>query len=1278
MPNFTQKFMHVLVTTTITSLCLNAYGAKKNDSNIAEITSVHIQQQRNVSLKGGSTATTDNTSAKAADFKSETGVTGIQTYIIRLKENPVAQYKGGVTGLAATSLQSPLPSAQTNVNARGVLNAKSSISRVYADHLVKQQLNFQTKAEQKLGRKIRKIHNFKYAFNGISAKMTQDEAARLASMPDIVSIERDVAFPFDTVSTPRFIGATNVWNGIGTGLPDVKGEGMLVGMIDAGIDHTSKSFAAIGDDGYAPENPFGNGIFLGECLQFVGLCNNKLVGSYTFLAGQVNGTDPLAQTGDPVSKDTDGHGSHTASIAAGNLVNSATVFDFTGKDTGVGFGPISGIAPHANIIAYKVCAPRCFTSDIISAVDQAIVDGVDAINHSIGSSPTSPWEESKALAFLNARAAGIMVQNSAGNTAGAGQAASSGNAPWVTGVAWSTHDRDFGEKYLQNLSGGDTTPPANIPGRSLSGSYTGPIVSAGNFINGDANPIQCLVPFPAGSFTNQIVVCDRGGIARTEKCANVAAGGAKGCVLANVTGQATSVDPDMMPIPAININAANGDALKLWLSSGTGHTATISESSKVISNPALADIMSPDSSAGPYTGFDFLAPSVAAPGIDIFAAGANLHFLHPGFATADPEDDPSVPGKYGIISGSSMAAPHLTGSAILLKQLHPDWTPAEILSAFMTTGQTNVRKADGVNPADPFDMGGGRVQVDIAARAALVFDETAQNFFDANPKTGGDPSTLNIASLVQDQCNVECSWTRTVTATANGSWTTSAAGSPDITVSPANFELTAGQTQVITVTARVVSLPDNIFSFGQIKLTPKDTSQPTTTLPLAVKPASATNPSLFTKVVDKTDAGRGEKLKYTLTVNNPGDQNKFSVTDLVPKNSRYVSDSATELVTRGTTTARFTEANGNLTWSGILDASTGSLIESASPFGFVPMSALGVEPLGCPNNCDDGGWLVNNVNISYFGKTYNEILVSVNGAIELGTVSGAAVPAQPVGLPHADDQNNILAPFWADFNLGDGGQLYSVTLTTDDGTAFDVVSWEDIPLFDTEGKQTYSFQIWSQQGTENIWFVYGLIPQIPPTVLTGFENSTGNIGATYFFSEEGTSVGTLPAVGVDLKTQTAAGGTATLTFDAIVSGPVGGSILNEATMTSANGSEKAIAYTTINNTGIPDTDGDDVYDDQDNCTKIPNPNQCDSDSDGYGNLCDADFNNNGFVNKKDRELITKNLFTKSKAPQFSQYDMNCSGGRVDLEDYFLALIKHGTQPGPSGLVGTHKVKNKHD
>jgi len=447
---------------------------------------------------------------------------------------------------------------------------------------------------------------------------------------------------------------------------------------------------------------------------------------------------------------------------------------------------------------------------------------------------------------------------------------------------------------------------------------------------------------------------------------------------------------------------------------------------------------------------------------------------------------------------------------------------------------------------------------------------------------------------------------------------------------------------------------------------------------LAVKPASATNPALFTKVVDKTDAGHGDKLKYTLSVNNLGEQDNVSVVDVLPKNITYVAGSAKETITSGVTKSHFAEAGGRLTWSGILDATTGQLVESPSPFGFVPLGSLGVPSLGCPNDCDDGAWLINNLSISYFGKTYDSAAVSINGAIELGATNSFGVSAQPVALPKADKQDNILAPFWTDLNLGDGGQLYSATLTTDDGTAFDVISWEDIPLFETDGQQTYSFQIWAQQGTENIWFVYGLIPKIPDDVSVGFENSTGALGANYFFNSPSVSEGAAPVAGIDLQTATTVGGTATLTFDAIVSGPAGGNILNEATMTNSTTNEKAVAYTTINDKGIPDTDKDGIYDDVDNCTKVPNANQCDSDHDRYGNACDADFNNNGFVNEKDISLITKNLFKRSHAPEYSPYDMNCSGGRVDFEDYIMALVRYGKQPGPSGLIGKDLPKQMHD
>ncbi len=204
------------------------------------------------------------------------------------------------------------------------------------------------------------------------------------------------------------------------------------------------------------------------------------------------------------------------------------------------------------------------------------------------------------------------------------------------------------------------------------------------------------------------------------------------------------------------------------------------------------------SSRGPYTGFDFLAPHVAAPGVAIYAAGADLQFLAPG-------NEPSVSAEWGIISGTSMASPHATGSATLVKQLNPVWTAAEVKSALMTTATDDMRKEDGVTPADPFDYGGGRVRVDHAAAAGLVLDETIANFDAADPALGGDPSTLNLPDLVSESCTLSCSWQRTVKNVSGSDDELVGDDGRQTVVSPSprasEFTLADGATQTIDVVA---------------------------------------------------------------------------------------------------------------------------------------------------------------------------------------------------------------------------------------------------------------------------------------------------------------------------------------------------------------------------------------------------------------------------------------------------------------------------------------------
>ncbi|MCA9946970.1 MAG: S8 family serine peptidase, partial [Anaerolineales bacterium] len=223
-----------------------------------------------------------------------------------------------------------------------------------------------------------------------------------------------------------------------------------------------------------------------------------------------------------------------------------------------------------------------------------------------------------------------------------------------------------------------------------------------------------------------------------------------------------------------------------------------------------------------------ISPNVTAPGTDILAAYGTGGAI-----------------EWDMISGTSMASPHVAGAGALLMSLHPDWTPAEIQSALMTTGVTDMLKEDGTTPADPFDYGGGRINLNVAALAGLVLDESIINYQNANPANGGDAKTLNIASFGNAQCLLECSWTRTVRSTqaASVTWTASVAGPMGLTVTPASFVLGAGETQEIVVTADVSALPAGDWVFGEVTLEPSVAGIPTAGFPVAVIPTTGIIPT---------------------------------------------------------------------------------------------------------------------------------------------------------------------------------------------------------------------------------------------------------------------------------------------------------------------------------------------------------------------------------------------------------------------------------------------------
>ncbi len=481
---------------------------------------------------------------------------------------------------------------------------------------------------------------------------------------------------------------------------------------------------------------------------------------------------------------------------------------------------ISGVAPHANIIAYAAC---CATSSLAAAIEDVVIDGVDVVNYSIGSNgPSSLWNEFDTVGFLNARAAGIFVAVSAGN-AGPGDATvgSPADAPWLLSVGSATHDRAF-RSALVSLAGGG--PIGDLVGRAFADSYgPAPIVHASSA--GDA---LCLNPFPSGTWVNgEIVACDRGINERVAKGANVLAGGAGGFVLANTADQGESVNADPHVLPAVHLGVTASDELRAWLNpvastapgDGSIQTARIQTSIEV--DPSNGDIMAGTSSRGGNRAApDILVPSVVAPGVDIMAAHGTNDAV-----------------EYKVISGTSMASPHTAGAAALLTALHPSWTPAKIQSALMLTANTAVLDDDGSTPATPFDMGSGRIDLATSARTGLLMDETEANYLAADPSLGGAPRSLNLASLADASC-CNCSWTRTFEAVEPASYDVLSFGLP-VAAAPSSFTLAAGQTQTVVFTASTGSLPSPGWSFGLVEVSETTGTLPTLRLPVAVQPPAA-------------------------------------------------------------------------------------------------------------------------------------------------------------------------------------------------------------------------------------------------------------------------------------------------------------------------------------------------------------------------------------------------------------------------------------------------------
>lgn len=704
----------------------------------------------------------------------ETEGEGTGLWIVQLAEPPLATYAGNVPGLASTSPQ---------VTGETRLDVEASASVAYLDYLEVRHDRFTEQMNQALGRRVEVEFRYLNVINGLAVEVDDEEAQRLAEVPGVAAVYRDVVRDRETDVSHELIGSPDVWTGeTGTGMAS-RGEGVVVGMLDTGVNPEHPSFAATDGEGYTHTNPLGSGTFLGVCdpdhPSHDDICNDKLIGAWTF--------HPFS----PTARDVFGHGSHVGSTIAGNVHEAR--FTVAGDEV---TRTIQGVAPRANVISYQVCFPTCPESSTVAAVDQAIADPTEVLNYSIEGTD-NPWNDIVDLAFLDAFQAGIFVAASAGNAGPqAGTVAKTG--PWNASVAATTHHRVFAHRV--EVTGPAPVPPAvtdlaGVPGSGppLDGDVEAEIRYAGTAEPG--NELGCA-PFPAGSFDGSIALVGRGECAFAVKLGNAAAAGAVAVIVTNdVGGPPSLMDVQGQPTPAVMVDRSAGAALRDLIADNRPAATTVRISAEVgafVDDESWPDVVASFSSRGPSK-FDLLAPTLAAPGVNVLAASSPVG---------------SDPNQYDVASGTSMAAPHVAGAGALLVSLHPDWSPAQIRSALAGTADPDgIRTEDGASPAGVFDVGSGRLDVASAGRVGLVMDETHANFQAANPAIGGDPRELNVPALVDRRCAGSCTWTRTLTNVAEvpaayAATSDSAAGLA-VTVEPTTFMLDPGESQTVQITVDV-------------------------------------------------------------------------------------------------------------------------------------------------------------------------------------------------------------------------------------------------------------------------------------------------------------------------------------------------------------------------------------------------------------------------------------------------------------------------------------------
>ncbi|MFG1893709.1 S8 family serine peptidase [Micromonospora zamorensis] len=720
-----------------------------------------------------------------ASRQSSVDAAGSGMYVVELAEEPLTSYAGGVSGLA-----------RTRPDAGHRLDVTSAPARAYRGHLDAQRSAVAAAAG------IQVNAAYTTAFNGFSARLTAQQVATLRADKRVRAVTASRALgtrtpPPTAPSTPPSPGAPAATAPAVPGQPPAggpagkpvkpgpgTGTGMVIGVLDTGIWPESASFAR-----RMPAPATWRGTCQTGAAFVAEHCNGKIVGARyfadTWLAG--GGSVPEGEVLSP--RDMSGHGTHTASTAAGLPVSDVTI-------DGRRFGPISGVAPDAQIAVYKVLwGGMGFDADIIAGIDAAVADGVQVLNFSIGSD-LGDWEANTpiGIAFLNATLAGVFVAASAGNT-GIVSGAISNAAPWVTTVGAAVTNLDEATVKL-----GDGTKLVGGSLDALPGDDSRPMVFGDQAGSPDLGAVYCEPgSLDAAKIKGKVVACalsDMFGSA-----AEIKAKGGAAMVVFDPVGNYRINSIFNFPVVYLPTEKQAGALFNYLMRHPTDAKISLrsgGDGSSVPGLPSVADFSS--------TGPDKVTLGVFK--TDLVAPGSNI------IAAVSPAGN--FGRSYDAYSGTSMASPYVAGAAAILRATHPDWSPGAVASALRTTA------TDTVGTSSPLEQGSGFVNLAKATNPGLVIQPTAKELVTFSETAQPDGKELNLPaiSLREYDGTRPVTVTRTLTnvGKAKETYRSSVSDLPGmkVTVSPASVTLAPGTSATVSITLRRGSAPWDRYVTGSI------------------------------------------------------------------------------------------------------------------------------------------------------------------------------------------------------------------------------------------------------------------------------------------------------------------------------------------------------------------------------------------------------------------------------------------------------------------------------